>query len=163
MQNLGQCHGQSKGKAELLQAMAWQNRKKAMFAICELPNVLLVSMRSIMSSQTANVFGFEPLCNRTLQLKRQDRVERRQWLPSGSCLKSCPVGNVFNSISNDRMTVLLQITAKYRRRRNIRGQSRKKAVVAIWELPYWPAAHHAPTLTWILHIYINAGLQSARA
>ena len=31
-------------------------------------------------------------------------------------------------------------------------------MVAIWELPYWPAAHHAPTLTWILHIYINAGL-----
>ena len=88
----------------------------------------------------------------------EGRVERRQWLPSGSCLKLCPVGNVFNSISYDRMTVLLQITAKYRRRRSIRGQSRKKAVVAIWELPYWPAAHHAPTLTWILHIYINAGL-----
>ena len=115
MQNLGQCHGQSKGKAELLQAMAWQNRKKAMFAICELLNVLLVSMRSIMSSQTANVFGFEPLCSRTLQLKRQDRVERRQWLPSGSCLKSYLVSfNVFNSISFH--TVLLQIAGQYQRR-----------------------------------------------
>ena len=74
----------------------WPSRKKAVVAICELLNVLLVSMRSIMSSQTANVFGSEPLCSGTLQQKRQDRVERRQWLPSVSCLKSCPVGNVFN-------------------------------------------------------------------
>ena len=114
--------------------MTWQSRKKAMVAICELLNVLLVSMRSIMSSQTANVFGSEPLCCGILQPKRHYRVERRQWLLSGSCGKTCPVGNVFNFISYDRMTVLLQITAKYRRRRNIRGQSRKKAVVAIWEL-----------------------------